>query len=364
MRHRLHITSRAARALALLSGALLLATLTSLHLYLNWSLYGETSSYLSIWMAEAVEWSIWAAFVPAVWYVERNFGTATGRTVRALAIHFGVLLAFYAVLNVVMTAVGIGLGMATSPAEGGGIGQLLLLRAINHAPSTVLIYSLIVVAAVIARVSATHSNQRAALETQLSEARLRYLRAQIHPHFLFNTLHGIAGLVREGERDEAVNIIGLLGRLLRRALLADDRVEIELGEELEDLRIYVEIQKMRFGERLEVAIDVPAELETIPVPGLMLQPLVENSIRHGIGPEGGRIQISAVRDNGRVVVGVRDDGSGLEPDFEEGVGLGNLRARLEAMYGRGARLELRNGRNAGTEVRIELPVRGGEPRDG
>jgi len=220
----------------------------------------------------------------------------------------------------------------------------------------VLIYGLIVGAAVVVRVSSAHASQRAALETQLSEARLRYLRAQIQPHFLFNTLHGIAGLVREGERDEAVKIIGLLGRLLRRALAADGEAAVELADEIEDLRTYVDIQRMRFGDRLTVTTDVPPGLASVRVPGILLQPLVENSIRHGLGPEGGHVHVSAMRENGSVVVEVRDDGAGFSPGCREGVGLGNLRARLEAMYGDAAELELANRSPRGAGVRIRLPV--------
>jgi sensor histidine kinase YesM len=345
---------RTHRGLALFGGALVLATLTSLHLYLNWRLYGETASYGSIWLAEAIEWTIWAAFVPVVWAFERRLGTATGRLARAILGHAVVLLTFYGLLSILMTGVGLALGAASL--EGGTLGQLWLLRLINHAPSAVLIYGLIVGAAVVVRVSSAHASQRAALETQLSEARLRYLRAQIQPHFLFNTLHGIAGLVREGERDEAVKIIGLLGRLLRRALAADGEAAVELADEIEDLRTYVDIQRMRFGDRLTVTTDVPPGLASVRVPGILLQPLVENSIRHGLGPEGGHVHVSAIRDNGSVVVEVRDDGAGFSPGCREGVGLGNLRARLEAMYGDAADLELENRSPRGAGVRIRLPI--------
>lgn len=345
--------------LGLFAGALGLATLTSLHLYLNWRLYGDTAFYGSLWLAEAAEWTAWAAFVPAVWAIERRFGTATGRIGRAIAVHAVVLLSFYAVLNLGMTGVALALGAASL--EGGSLAQLWLIRAINHAPSAMIIYGLIVGAAVVVRVSADHARQRASLETQLSEARLRYLRAQIQPHFLFNTLHGIAGLVREGERDEAVKIIGLLGRLLRRALAADGEPAVELGSELSDLQTYVEIQRMRFGDRLTVTTDVPAELEDIRVPGILLQPLVENSIRHGLGSMGGSVHVSAVRDNGSVVIHVRDDGAGFEADYREGLGLGNLRARLEAMYGSEAHLELRDGIPAGADVCIRLPLQASGP---
>ncbi|MGI9039450.1 MAG: sensor histidine kinase [Gemmatimonadota bacterium] len=342
-------------AAGLLGGAFVLATLTSLHLYLNWSLYGEEQDYATIWMAEAIEWSIWAMVVPLVWRIERRYGTAAGSLLRAGLVHLGVFLVLYAVQNVVMASIGLAVGLAaTGP---GGFAQLILLRAINHGPSAILIYSLIVAAAILVRVSATHSRQKASLEAELAEARLQYLRAQLQPHFLFNTLHGIAGLVRQGERDEAVKTIGLLGQLLRRALAADERTELELGEELSDLETYMDIQRMRFGDRLRFTTDVPRALERVRVPGLLLQPLVENSLRHGFGAEGGgHIHISAVRENGAVAIQVVDDGSGFNRPFEEGVGLGNLRARLEAMYDGRARLECGNDAGGGARVLIRLPI--------
>jgi LytS/YehU family sensor histidine kinase len=153
-------------------------------------------------------------------------------------------------------------------------------------------------------------------------------------------------------------MIGLLGGLLRRALAADDRAEVELGEELADLETYVEIQRMRLGERLRFTTDVPPALESIEVPGLLLQPLVENAIRHGLPPEGGHVHVSAARENGALVLEVRDDGQGLRGPYLEGVGLGNLRARLGALYGAPARLDVRNAgpEGSGVRVRVHLPL--------
>lgn len=345
--------------LGLIGAVPVLATLTSLHLYLNWRLYGDQSAYAIILAAETVEWSTWAAFAPVIWAVDRRFGTATGRTARAIFLHLGLLVAFYVAQNVVMSGVGLALGVSELPE--GGFGEMLLLRAVNHAPSVVMIYGLVLAAAILVRESGRRSRQRTALEAELSEARLRYLRAQIQPHFLFNTLHGIAGLVREGEREEAVQTIGLLGRLLRHALSVEADARIELGDELEDLETYMDIQRMRFGDRIRFTTEVPAELESEAVPALLLQPLVENAIRHGLGPEGGHIHVSATRENDSIVLQVRDDGGGLAPGYREGIGLGNLRARLDAMYGSQARVDLddfaTDGR--GVRVRIRLPANGG-----
>lgn len=336
----------------------LLATLTSLHLYLNWRLYGDQSPYAAIWAAEAVEWTIWAAFAPVIWTVDRRFGTGTGRMVRAIFLHLGMLVAFYAAQNAVMSGVGLALGVSEMPE--GGFGEMILLRASNHGPSVLMIYGLILATAILVRESGRRSRQRTALEAELAEARLRYLRAQIQPHFLFNTLHGIAGLVREGEREEAVQTIGLLGRLLRHALSVEADARVELGDELEDLETYIDIQRMRFGDRIRFTTEVPAELASEAVPALLLQPLVENAIRHGLGPEGGHIHVSAARENDSIVLQVRDDGGGLAPEYVEGIGLGNLRARLDAMYGPRARLDIdgfaTDGR--GVRVRIRLPANG------
>ena len=352
-------TGRTRIILGLIGAVPVLATLTSLQLYLNWRLYGDQSPYLVIWTAEAVEWTTWAVFAPVIWTLDRRFGTATGRTTRAIFLHLGLLVAFYAAQNVAMAGVGLALGVSELPA--GGLEELLLLRAVNHAPSVVMIYGLILATAILVREAGRRSKQRAALEAELSEARLRYLRAQIQPHFLFNTLHGIAGLVREGERDAAVKTIGLLGRLLRHALSVEADARVELGEELEDLEIYMDIQRMRFGDRIRFTTEVPAELRSEAVPALMLQPLVENAIRHGLGPEGGHIHVSAARDDDSIVLQVRDDGGGLAPGYSEGIGLGNLRARLGAMYGPAARLDVNDfafdGR--GVRVRIRLPRNGG-----
>lgn len=343
-------------ALALLIGALTLATLTSLQLYFNWRLFGAPGPYAAIWAAEALEWTLWAAFAPVVWWVERRWGTATGHVARGVAVHLLLLVVFFLVVNALMT--GLSLEFGLSRLGRGGFTDIMLRRASRNAISALLVYGLILGAAVLARESARRSRQRMRLEAELSDARLRYLRAQIQPHFLFNTLHGIAGMVREGERGDALATIEKLGHLLRRALSVEAGARLELGEELDDLAAYVEIQRMRFGDRLEFTSDVPLELETVLVPGLILQPLVENAIRHGIRPEGGHVHISAAREDGAVVLRVRDDGIGLPRGYEEGIGLGNLRQRLETIYGDAAELEVRNvAPGSGVEVRIRLPER-------
>ncbi len=175
------------------------------------------------------------------------------------------------------------------------------------------------------------------LETRLVEAQLQSLQRQLHPHFLFNTLNTIAGLIRT-DPDGADQMIDRLGDLLRMTLHKSGIQEVPLKEELDVLQKYVEIEQTRFGSRLTVDMQVQPEVLDAQVPSLVLQPLVENAIRHGIAPNArpGWISVHAVREGDELVLQIRDSGDGLPPDrlmaLNRGVGLDNTRARLEHLY--------------------------------
>ncbi len=203
--------------------------------------------------------------------------------------------------------------------------------------------------------------ETARLNEQFSKAQLDALRRQIEPHFLFNALHAIAGLVREGRSDAAVTMIAGLSEFLRKVVDTSDRHEVPLGEEVQFLQKYLDIQKVRFADRLQLSLDVPEELRSAQVPSLILQPIVENSIKHGISKEarGGWIRVSAFRSNGRLTLSVYNDGPSLPKDCEinpSGIGIANLRNRLRAMFGDAFDFSLRN-HAAGVEVLISIPFR-------
>ena len=344
-------------ALLLLAGALALATITSLQLRINqWLVTGRTSPFTPMWAQHALEWTLWAAVAPVVWWIERRYGTATGHVARGIGIHLAVAVAFVTLQNALVTAALHVFGGGRVLPPGVSFIELVLRILSSRALESLLIYGLIVGAAILVREAGNRSRKQAALRAELTEARLQYLRAQIQPHFLFNTLHGIAGLVREGERDEAVAIIGRLGRLLRRALAVDPGARVELAEELEDLMTYIEIQRMRFGDLLRFSTDVPDDLGSVRVPPLILQPLVENAVRHGLRDEGGSVHVSATREGDAIMLRVRDDGAGLAPSSREGIGIGNLRERLATMYGSSAELNVRSrSPESGVEATIRLP---------
>jgi two-component system, LytTR family, sensor kinase len=197
------------------------------------------------------------------------------------------------------------------------------------------------------------------LETRLVEAQLDALRMQLHPHFLFNTLNSVSVLMRR-DIDAADRMLLQLSNLLRVTLSGNVAHEIKLRQELEILERYLEIEQIRFQDRLTVRMDIdPSALDAL-VPQLFFQPLVENAIRHGIADLeiGGEIDIRAERQNGMVYLQVRDNGPGLNTspgNFIEGVGLSNTRSRLEYLYGSGSRFEVCNAEEGGLIVAAALP---------
>ncbi len=202
----------------------------------------------------------------------------------------------------------------------------------------------------------------AALEHRLSEARLQALRTQLHPHFLFNTLH-TASMLNEQDPEAASRVLTRLADLLRATLDEGASHEVPLATELSFVRRYLEIEKVRFGDRLSVKWDVPDELLDARVPTLLLQPLVENAVLHGVSrsPGSRRLEIGVRREKGTLVLEVVDDGPGLPEDWtfecDAGVGLTNTRDRLDALHGGRANLAIGESATGGVRATVRLPFR-------
>jgi LytS/YehU family sensor histidine kinase len=192
---------------------------------------------------------------------------------------------------------------------------------------------------------------------QAAHAQLEALRAQLHPHFLFNALNTVASLVRtDPERAEAV--VENLSRILRRTLDRTSRSTIPLSDELDYTRAWLGIEQERHGDRLRVIWEVDPASRECAVPPMTLQPLVENSLKHGIGKRigGGTVHIRTARQNGRLQIDVSDDGPGFDREWQHGTGLGNLRRRLDTMYEGRAHMGIES--DDGAHVRVELPAAG------
>lgn len=204
----------------------------------------------------------------------------------------------------------------------------------------------------------------ARLQAELAKAELDSLRVQLHPHFLFNTLNAISMLVRKGEGDTAVRMIAGLSDLLRLALATVGQQEVPLRQELDFLERYLCLQQIRFPDRLRITMHIAPETLDARVPSLVLQPLAENAVRHGIAPSvtGGSVEVAAVREGEQLVLRVRDTGVGLTDGSESpgGVGLRNVRARLQHLYPGQHRFRVENRAEGGVESLLAIPFRGPE----
>jgi two-component system LytT family sensor kinase len=300
----------------------------------------------------ALGWMLWAAATPLVMRMALRFPPVRGAGWRTWTAHLGMVVAIglaVAVWGNVLLAVLQPWGPSDDKRS---FAAITLGRMVSQFHLNLIVYT-----GIVAVVHVLESRRRAAaLTAQLSQAQLDGLRRQLEPHFLFNTLNAIAGLVREKRNDDAVVMIAGLSDLLRRVVAESGRQQVPLGEEMEFLERYLEIQRARFADRLRVNIDVPAELHAAQVPSLILQPLVENAIQHGIGRrvEGGEVRVAAARNGGALTIRIGNDGPPLAIGWQPGIGVSNSRERLANLYGDRSSLALEN-RNGGVEVTLTMP---------
>ena len=318
------------------------------------------------------EWYAWALLLPCVVWLARRFPVTGGRRVGSFLIHVGTGTA------VVVLEIGL-VTVATMwyNREILDLGFWPFPQAYLRTASFWFPYGLIIYAGIVAAVQFVDTQRRlqaeqiaaadlraAAFElrAQLADAQLRALRMQLHPHFLFNSLNTASVFMREGRRDEAIEMITLLGDLLRQTLDRLGRPLVPLREELSFIEDYLEIETMRHGGRISVGVEADPDALEARVPTLILQPLVENAMRHGIDDrsEGGRVRIRAARQDGSLELEVRDDGPGFDDPAEtavsSGVGLGNTEERLRKHFGDECVLETQNVPAGGAVVRIVMPV--------
>jgi signal transduction histidine kinase len=314
-------------------------------------------AWLVIFGTQLVSWLPWVLATPFIIRLARRRPMTRGKVVSAVALHVAsfvvVSLAaevWFAALQRVFNP----FGYAKNPTFMEAWSTSLPYQLLPY----LIVYALILAGTYIADAH----EQRVRLNEELSKAQLAALRGQLEPHFMFNTLNSIAGLVREQRNDAAVSMIVGLSEFLRRATQDSHRAQVTLAEEVEYLQRYVDIQKVRFGERLQVSIDIPREMLHAQVPNLLLQPLVENAIKYGVGRRvaGGTVRVTGACENGTVRLSVCNDGPSVptdEPAAQTGVGLNNLRTRLRILHGEESELQLRLAQNGEAEVIVTLPLR-------
>jgi two-component system LytT family sensor kinase len=335
--------------------------------YLEVRAEGMDHSAWRVFSWGVLSWCVWAPLTPAIVWLARRYSFAGGDWKRSLLIHIPSFLIFSAVHSAVATYITLAIRpfdqMSTSAAD---FWPRFLSRMKGAFAADLLVYGAVLgvcYAVDYYRKYREREFQASQLEAQLAQAQLDSLRMQLHPHFLFNTLNGIVGLVRDNKNQAAVNMLVGLSDLLRHALEHSSQQEIELSEELNFIKLYLDIQQMRFSDRLRIEIDVDAGVLKALVPNLILQPLTENALRHGIGRSvaSGLVGISAHNESGFLTLTVFDNGTGLASNWQlksgGGIGLANTAARLQQLYGEKHRLDVRNREGGGVEVVVVIPLR-------
>ncbi len=302
------------------------------------------------------DWYVFAVLsIPVVW-LARRFDLESGHRARSLVVHLPGSLLFSLAYMILRAMV----GRWQSEASFMEAFQPLLVKTWLF---NLLVYWVIVAVSFAFDYSRKYQERQlrsAELEKRLAQARLEMLRMQLNPHFLFNTLHSISSLMHQ-DTEAADRMMARLSDLLRAALESSDTQEVTLREELEILSRYLGIEQIRLGDRLTVDMNIAPDTLDARVPNLILQPLVENAICHGIQPHAkpGHIELRSQRLDGSLLVEVCDNGGGLSKGAPagEGVGLSNTRARLQTLYGAAHGLELRAAPEGGLQVRLTIPFR-------
>ncbi|MGE0555151.1 MAG: sensor histidine kinase [Gemmatimonadales bacterium] len=315
-----------------------------------------------VWVAG--DWLLYGLLTPAVFWLARRIPLERDSIARRVPLH---LLASIG-LCAAWAGGGLLLGLAIAPGAAPPVRMGFVGWFFTSLPFGVAVYFAVlgVEHATFYFVEARERETQAArLAEQLADARLSALRMQMQPHFLFNALNAVTVTVRDGDTATATRVLERLGELLRRVIRSDRPREVPLAEELDFVRQFLEIEAVRFSDRLEPRFAVDPSLEDALVPELLLQPLVENALRHGLArrSDATRLEVGASRDGETLVLQVMDDGPG--PDAApaapgEGVGLANTRARLETLYGNAASVTLATGPEGGATVTVRLPYRRAE----
>ncbi|HEU4851726.1 MAG TPA: sensor histidine kinase [Telluria sp.] len=316
------------------------------------------------WGGVLAAWSVWSGAwalltLPILW-LARHVPFERHTFWRALAVHVAgsvcsvlIQMALYAAAAPLVGAPGF------SPDWSAAFSRLI---ASAFLPSLSVYWVLVGAVQFLRLREAVHERERRhlSLEAQLAEARLLALKSQLQPHFLFNTLNSIAVLIGD-DPAAARYMLQLLCSLLRKVLDTDGSREVTLREELDFIASYLEIEQIRFADRLTYHVDAGPEVMQARVPSLVLQPLVENAIRHGVARRArpGRIVISAHAADGMLRLAVADNGAGLGQHMKWGIGLSNTRARLEQMFGSGHSFGIGDNPGGGTAVSLAIPLQEG-----
>jgi two-component system, LytTR family, sensor kinase len=337
----------------------LFATFMTLQAHYNQQIVGWPITWAHAFRAEFAYAYVWALLTPLILWLARRFRVDRRGWYRVALVHAFACLIIAGVQKTVYVLLVPPMRIEYQPHDLAGFTRSIILTM----DYGVMLYGIVLLIHYTLEYYARYQEGRvraSQLETRLVESQLQALKMQLHPHFLFNTLHSISSLVQE-DPEAAEAMIARLSELLRLSLENTGAQEVPLSKELEFVERYLEIEQIRFEDRLHVRFDIDPQTLDAHVPNLILQPLVENAIHHGIGAgRGGQIEIRSSVAEGKLHLQVMDDGIGLRgdaapPRLGSGVGLTNTRARLEAIYGKEHNFVLRDASKGGVEAAITIP---------
>ncbi len=338
------------------------ALLAAFETYMFWRIGGTPHPFWRAVAMEAPAWLTYALLTPAIIGLGGRLPLQRPRLVRNAVIHLGAALLTGVVYATIATAAWTTFTPVARPTP---FTRMALSWYLSALPLTTLAYfGILGVGAALTYLGEARRRERdaARLAAQLAEARLGALQMQLHPHFLFNTLNAINVLARDGDMTAVTRMLTLLSSLLRDVLRTDVTHEVSLADELEFARRYLAIELVRFEDRLQVREDVPRELLPLVVPCFVLQPLIENALRHGLAPRdaSGTIAISARVEGDVLELRIEDDGAGLPTAWgrdDYGIGLSNTAARLAELYGERGSLSVAERPHGGTSAVVRVPAR-------
>jgi two-component system, LytTR family, sensor kinase len=316
---------------------------------------GGKMSWLDSLVWEIPRWLLWAFFAPFVSRLARKFPVHRQNAAKQIALHtlFG---AIFSLIHLVLFVL-IFHGLRTLMGDHGKLLNTFQFAFALDFHVGIAVYWLLV----LLRQSRDSEQRIARLNAELSQAQLQALKMQLHPHFLFNTLNSISSYLRK-DVETADEMIGRLGDFLRITLQNSGAQEIELEKELNFLKQYLAIEQLRFQDRLNTAFDIDPDTANALVPNLILQPIVENAVRHGVAAKTGMgmIKISTKRDNSKLQIVISDNGPGVSEQMNQGIGITSTRNRLEQMYGAQGVFHITNQSEGGAIAVLEMPFRESE----
>jgi two-component system LytT family sensor kinase len=314
---------------------------------------GEDVPWGNLLKFSIADWYSCGVFLPLYVYITRRWPIERAHLATTIPLHAALILSTSAAKIALFRPVKEWLGRPDTVSLSEALGRGMISESIAFIATAAGLHAIVYY-------QRFKERERFALQLQarLSDAQLRALRAQLNPHFLFNTLNAVAALLHK-DADRADAMLTRLGELLRLTLRADPAHEVPLHQEMETLERYLGIMRMRFSDRVTIRSEVdPAATEGL-VPSFILQPIVENAFEHGMAPikRPGEIVIGAARSNDALVLSVRDNGEGVAPGTSDGVGLGNTRQRLSELYGEKGSLDVKPREGGGTLVELRIPFR-------